>query len=172
MQEVIGTAMTGMLQNFQTEMLLPLLKEYGYEKINPGQWYSAEEWINFLKTVQNNTNGTTNLVVIGKAVVAGTVMPPGFENADFATILELWNDHYQANHRGDVQGGIEVERVDAKHYIITTTTPYPDNLEYGLAHGFARLALAKGQPYKVWYDEKTPRRDDGGDCTRIHISWA
>ena len=171
MQEVIGTAMIGVLKNVQTETMLSVIKEYGYDDIDPEQWYSAQAWSNFLYTIQNQSNGTTNLVAIGQAIVEGTVMPPGFDDASFPVMLKMWNDHYEANHRGDIIGNIVVEEINLKHYAVNCTTLYPDNLLYGMAHGFARRSLAKGQPYKIWYDEKSSRRDDGGDYTRIHISW-
>jgi len=86
-------------------------------------------------------------------------------------ILMCWDDLYQMQHRGGDVGKIVIEKISETHYRSIQTTVYPDDLSYGVGHGFAKRWLPRGTHFTVEYDLNEPAMDRGGEQTIIHFKW-
>jgi hypothetical protein len=64
-----------------------------------------------------------------------------------------------------------VDAVEAEHIQITTATPYPDDLLFGVFYGMAGRFLPPTTRFTVQFDDTVPTRDRGGEVTIIHILW-
>jgi hypothetical protein len=152
------------------EDILPVLDKHNLTRIDPDRWYPLQQWLDILSELSEQSNAMFNMVAIGTAVSETAVLPPGADQLSLEDILFAINDVYQMQHRGHV-GSVRTEKVADKHIRLIVRVPYPDDLEYGTAYGFARRFLPKGTPFTVKYDEGTQRHDEGGDSTIIHVTW-
>jgi len=168
--KVIGQNLLSFIQNVNAGNVLPFLEKHNLSHIEPDKWYPLQPWLNVLEDLSNESNAMFNMVAIGAAISETAVLPPGAENLSIEEILFAINDVYQMQHKGDV-GSVVTEKVDDHHIVLTLNVPYPDDLEYGTAYGFARRFLPPNTPFTVEYDAKSLRHDEGGDCTILHITW-
>jgi len=78
---------------------------------------------------------------------------------------------YYLQYRGGDIGYVKTDKIADTHLTTTHIHLYPDDFTYGLAYGMARHWLPSDTRFKVYYDEKVPRRDMSGDVTIIHVAW-
>jgi hypothetical protein len=82
-----------------------------------------------------------------------------------------YGEVYQSRHRNGDAGFIRAEKTSDTHVKVSMKTPYPDDLYYGVIYAYARyLAVKQGKQFTVKYDEKLPRRDNGGSVTIVDIT--
>ena len=112
-----------------------------------------------------------NFVAIGAAISETAYLPPEVESMSFEQVIFAINDYYQMQHRNGDAGQISVEKVEDKHVVLYVRVPYPDDLEYGTAFGFARRFLPPNTHFIVQYDKDAVRHDQGGEETIIHVTW-
>jgi hypothetical protein len=167
---VIGQNMLSFIQNVNAADILPVLEQHGLSHIEPDKWYPLQEWLDILSELSSQSNAMFNMVAIGTAISETAILPPGAEQLSLEQILFAINDVYQMQHQGDV-GSVITEKVSDKHIKLIVCVPYPDDLEYGTAYGFARRFLPGSTLFTVEYDANAPRHDQGGDNTIIHIKW-
>jgi hypothetical protein len=170
--EISGVAMLSLIENVRGDALIPLVKKHGLEDIDSARWYPAENYLDFLNDLVRHPDLMFNLVAIGMSIAEIGLMPPGLENATFPQMVEKWDQHYQANFRNGDVGNKTTVQVDRQHYkIVHNKTVIPDDFEYGVLYGFAKRFLPPGTQFTVWFDEDTPRMDEGGEQTIIHVQW-
>jgi hypothetical protein len=169
--EVIGQNLLSFMQNVEADAIRPILEKHGLTKINPEQWYPMQQWLDVLSDLSQQSGAMFNMVAIGAAISETAIMPPEVEQMSLEQFLLLINDVYQMQHRNGDAGHVKAERLGAKHMCLEAYVPYPDDLEYGTAYGFARRFLPPQISFTVEYDPDTPRRELGGDITLIHIQW-
>jgi hypothetical protein len=122
--------------------------------------------------IASQPGSSSNLVSIGMKIADTAPVPPQIQELPFKEIMMGFNDgSYLANNRGSDIGGIEKQVVDDKHIIMIDKTPYPDDFVYGAYYAMARRFLPQRTQYTVKFDEHSPRRENGGDATRVHIMW-
>jgi hypothetical protein len=170
--EVSGASMRSFVESITADEYAPLVKKYGYENVDPDGWYPLSSFHDFLNELIQHPNGTPNLVSLGLSIAKVALTPPELKNPTFAQVVEGWDLHYQANFRKGPVGHKTTVKVDDRHYkIVLDRTAMPDDLEYGVLYGFAKRFLPSGSHFKVWYDDKVVRMDEGGEQTVIHVSW-
>jgi hypothetical protein len=169
--EIIGQNVLAFVQNLRAEEVQPFLKKHGLENVDPEKWYPLQDWLNVLNDIQREGEAMSDFVGIGMAIAETAPLPPETEGMNLEQFFGLLNPSYQMQHRSGDVGKIESEKVGDKHIKVTVDVPYPDDLEYGTAYGFAKRFLPKGTRFVVKYDEKQTRKDHGGENTIIHVTW-
>ncbi len=169
--EIIGQNVLAFIQNIKVGDIRPILERHQLVDIDPTAWYPLSKWLDVLTDISNESDSTFNFVAIGMAIAQTAVLPPEVENMTFEEFMFGLDTFYQMQHRNGDAGTIKVEKPEKNHLIIKVRVPYPDDLEYGTAYGFAKRFLPRGTKFIVKYDENTPRREEGGEYTIIHITW-
>lgn len=170
--EVIGQVMLSYINNIQAEEIRPLLEKNDLMNVEPDKWYPLRPWLNLINEMATQPNFTSNMVAVGMKVAEYAIMPPEMKNVTLEQMLEGWNTHFHVNHRNGEIGQITTEKVNDKHYRMIHQHIYPDDLNYGLAYGFARTFLPQGTRFRVWYEDNEHRLDNGeSDKTVICVSW-
>ncbi len=170
--EIIGQNMMAFINCLQQGNIVPILDKYDLTNIEPDKWYPLQAWLDVLSDISEKGSAMFDFVSIGMAISESAVLPPEVDKLPFEVLILGLNDTYQMQHRNGDAGFLEVEKVEDKHIKITVNVPYPDDLEYGVAYGFARRFLPEGTVYNIKYDEEKTRREQGGeDDTVIHIRW-
>ncbi len=162
-----GAPMMGFLECIQADSVLPVLKRHGLDRITPDDWYPFSEYL----AVMQELTSTQDLVSIGMSMMDHVPWPPEMYQLPFVEVLKNISAIYRLQHRGDVGQGYLMDFIDDHHVVITICNPYPDDLVYGCYWQIARKFLPKGTRFTVFYDTDEPIRKDGGDLTRIHITW-
>lgn len=171
--EVIGAAMVSYIDNIEAETIRPLLEKYKLVDLRPDQWYPLQPWLDLIWDELSVMPGfSSSMIAVGLKVVEFALTPPEMAGVSLGQMLEGWDIHFHANHRNGEVGKITTEKVTDKYYRTIHQHIYPDDLNYGLAYGFARHCLPKGTPFKVWYEDYDYRLDNGGaDKTVICVKW-
>jgi len=169
--EVLGAPLIANIENINADEIMPYLRKHHLDHVNPDKWYPLIDFLDVLNDMAEGHNLSSRLVGIGVEIFRTIKMPPELEHASLPEILNTWNDLYHMQHRGGDIGYVKVEQVDSTHYKTIHKNLYPDDMLYGVAYGMARRFAPKGSNYKVYYDEKVQRADDGGKETVIHIQW-
>jgi hypothetical protein len=169
--ETVGSLMHVYINNLEADIVLPLAEKHGLTNIHENEWYPTHKLMEMLNELAESTNLGTASVAIGLSVGQTIPMPPELKDPTIHDILGIWNDLYQVIHRGGDAGHIEIQKISDTHYLTRHHgVVYPDDMSYGVLYGYGRRFLP-GIPFKVYYDEKTQRLDDGGKYTDIHIEW-
>lgn len=168
--EISGDGILSLVENIAAEEIQPVLDRHNLSDIKRDEWYPAQDYLDVLTDISKSFY--MNLVAVGMAVGQNTHMPPELEQMGLGNILEIWDAHYQMHHRNGDIGYAETEKIADDHYAITIHRGlYPDDLEYGVAYGFARRFLPEGQRFVVEYGKHNKRLDEGGKSTTIHVRW-
>ena len=169
--ETVGAILHVYIDNLEADIVLPLAEKRGLTKIQQDQWYPTHKLLDLLNEMAKTTNLGTASVAIGLSVGQTIPMPPELNDPSIHDVLSVWDDLYQGIHRGGYPGHIEIQKISDTHYLTRHhKVIYPDDLSYGVLYGYGRRFLS-GVPFKVYYDEKVQRLDDGGEFTDIHIAW-
>ncbi len=154
------------------EVVLRILRKYGFAEIDPERWYPLQPLLDALYEIGTHPEAAGSLVSIGVKIAEYGVEPPDLRSARLAQVLEGWDRHLYANVRhGDV-GHIVAQKITDTCYRIIHQDVFPDELSYGLAYGFARVHLPLGTNFRVWYENSDHRMDNSdSDKTVICISW-
>jgi len=172
--EVSGYPMLGFIQCLRKEEIAPYLELRGLLNINPEGWYPVQKWLDVLSDLAEERPGQAmfDFVAVGMKLIELTPFPPEWDALPLGQIFAFANQNYaSAQHRGGDAGEITTELIRPKHAITKLRTPYPDDFWYGVFYGFCRRYLPPGTHFTVYYDENTPRREQGGEQTLIHITW-
>jgi hypothetical protein len=167
--ELMGRTALSLIENIQHQNIAPILHKHGLDSINPDTWYKMQDVLNVLSDISEGANAMSNFVSIGIAAAELSVLPPEMEKLSLAQILTAYGQIYKLRHRGGDAGEVSSEQISDKHFKITMSVPYPDDVFYGVMYGYARRFRPQGAHVVVQYDENTKRRDDGGEYTIVHI---
>lgn len=170
--ELTGRTVLAFITNIMHEDMAAILKKHDLDQIDPDSWYPLQHVLDILSELANGPNSTSNFVSIGMAAANLGIqgLPPAVQQLPLAEFFNQYEKIYQTRHRGGDAGYMRVEQPDARHIIIRAHNPYPDDINYGVIYGYTRhfLGLA-GKGFTLKYDDNTPRRDQGGDETIMHI---
>lgn len=170
--ETIGQVHLSLLNSITVDEYRNILEQHGFDHIDPKVWYPTQAVLDILDAIEAEGGGTSSLVSVGMKIMENAILPPEIDAMPFDQILSMWDQFYLANNRGSDPGYIQPERVSAKHFIMTSHIPYPDDYGYGGFYGGCKRWLQPGVQFTVYYDEKLPRRDQhGAETTVIHITW-
>jgi len=111
-----------------------ILKKYGINDPQPGQWYSQQAWLNAFKEISEKV-GVITLKLIGKAIPKNAKFPPQIKETKEA--FEMLDKAYKMNHKGGFIGEYKFLSFDAKKREIKMeiNTPYPEDFDAGIMLG-------------------------------------
>lgn len=170
--EVYGAAMLAFVNSINYTNFHSIMEQHGVVHVDPERWYPQQVWLDIFSDIASQSGGSSNLVSIGMKIVDTAPMPPEIKSLPFKEImLGFEQGSYRMNNRGKDIGGIETVVISDTHLVMVDKTPYPDDFIYGAYYAMARRFLPRGTDFSVKYDESIPRREYGGEATRVHISW-
>ncbi len=171
--ESIGQGMMMFMSAITVDEFEDILEKHGLKQVELEKWYPQQNWLDVLNDIAASEAGNASqmFISIGMKVIETAKFPAEISNMDIHTLLSIWNNVYQTNHRGTDIGGMEYTKIGDKHIQMKIRIPFPDDLEYGVYWGIARRFLPPGTNFAVTYDENVPRREHGGTHTIIHINW-
>jgi len=134
-----------------------ILKKYGIDNPQPGQWYSQQAWLNAFREISEKI-GVTSLKLIGKAIPKNANFPPEIRETKHA--FELLDKAYKMNHKGGFIGQYKFLSFDAKKREIKMeiNTPYPEEFDAGIMFGLFEKFKPAGvirQPNIRMYKQST-----------------
>ena len=159
---IITMAFTASLRR---ENIQPILEKYGLHDLQPDQWYPMQVTVQLYHELADMFDKVSWGIEIGKVVTQQT------QGAPYEEYVQHLSEVYHSVHRGEGIGDVIGKMAEPGHAIITTTTPYPDDLEYGVFYGIAKALLPPEARLLVYYDENVQRRDFGGERTVYHVQW-
>ncbi len=173
--EVIGVAVLSFVRNMGTDAFDALILKHGFDTVDVDAWYPAQRVFDLFNDVVDSSSGNTQIfVAMGMQIAEQSQFPPEMaESLTLAMILEGWQIHYQANHRGADLPPVETVKVSDTHYqlVLSPDNLYPADLVYGMAYGFCKLLLPPETYFSVSYDDEySPYNDPHGQVI-VHISW-
>lgn len=169
--EVIGATAMALINNIQSDEIVPLLEKNGLADMEPDQWYPLQDVLNVMSDISENPNATTNFVSVGMAAATIGIQsrPPEAQQAPLRQILEQYGEYFPTRFRNGDLGFVRTQVVNDDHFIVEVKTAFPDDIFYGIMYAYARHYKPEGKHFTVKYDENASRRDFGAEVTLIHI---
>ncbi len=171
--EVIGQTALALIINLNHDQMKDILAKHGLDQIDPEQWYPVQKVLDVFNDLTEQAGAMMNFVAVGKAAgeLGAEHLPQEMAAMSLDEFLEAYARIWSLRHRNADPDDIKPEKVGDRHIKVTTKTPYPDDLLYGILWAYPRYFLTEGAGFVVKYDENVPRRDQGGAETIIHITW-
>lgn len=148
-----------------------LFRKNGIVDIEPGKWYSQQNWLNVFKDIKEKL-GDKTLLVIGKAIPENANFPLEINNLEKA--LKSINIAYHMNHRGGEIGYYKLLTYsDTKRIaIMECKNPYPSHFDRGIITTMARKFKPKNAlTINVDMDTNLQTRLQGADSCTYIIDW-
>ncbi len=169
--EVSGQTAMALIVNLEHDQIKPILETHGIGRIDPKQWYPVQKLLDVFSDVSELSGAMFNFVAVGMAAgeLGAKNLPSEMKAMSLEDFLLTYAQIWQTRHRNADPDQMKAEKVDHHHIKIIGKTPYPDDILYGIFFAYARFFLKRS--FVVKYDENTPRRDQGGEETIIHVRW-
>jgi hypothetical protein len=170
--ELNGTSTEMFLKSIMHDDIEHILKHHGLSQIDPEGWYPTQAVLDvFNEVAEEGVNASPTFVSCGMAAVESALagMSPQMKSMSLQEFCANYSARWQTLHRNGDAGSVEFQLVEENHIVMTLRVPYPDDVMYGVFYAYARFFMPKGKHVTVAYDEKLPRREQGGETTVIHI---
>jgi len=148
-----------------------LFRKNGIVDVEPGKWYSQQNWLNVFRDIKDKL-GDKSLLVIGKAIQENANFPSEIDNLEKA--LNSINVAYHMNHRGGEIGYYRLISYDsnAQAAIMECKNPYPSHFDRGIITAMARKFKPEtALTINVELDTNSPTRLKGADSCTYIIDW-
>lgn len=164
--EVLGSVILSIVKAIG-EDAQPYLEKHGLERIEPNEWYGWDQYLNVVyDIVRHEPNVVSNLVAIGMQVVENAQLPPDVDN--FEKGLHALQYVWETNTRQSSEVNWKVEVLGDGHYVCTSYSPMPPDMEYGIVYGFARR-FSDGHQFTVEYEDLDQRDFEQAGPVRFHV---
>jgi len=173
-QAMSDLMMSDLIECLRYDPIRTYLEKHRVTIDNLPQVDSLSTWLNmFGDLISQKGNALLDLVSVGQlAVEADTTLAKRLETLASATERSGLADYSTPLLRRNGNGkDWTVDVIEDGHIQITTATPYPDDLLFGVFYGMARRFLPPATPFTVRFDDAVPTRDQGGVVTIFHIEW-
>jgi|GEM_PF-1517866 len=172
--EVAGTTTLSFVENISSSMIDDLRKKHDLVEIDTEKWYPLQRVFDLFNDISEEY-GTQPFVAMGMKIAEQSEFPPEMLGSEMSMvqILEGWQAHYEANHRGGTLPPVVTKKVSDNHYqlVLPSNHLYPFDLVYGMAYGFCKLLLPKGTQFTIRYDdEKNPLSSDDTEVV-VNVQW-
>jgi hypothetical protein len=170
--ELNGRTVSAFITNINHEDIASILSRHGLDAIDPNTWYPIQYVLNVLEDISEEANAMSNFVSIGVAAteLALGVMPENLKTMSLDGFMQSYPQMYQSRLRGGDGGEVRIDKLDDLHYVIDTRFPFPDDVTYGVFFAYIRHYIGGKRHFALHYDDRTPRRDHGGERTIIHLN--
>lgn len=173
--EVSGPTTLSLVSNLASYSFQPLIEAHHLDQIDPDQWYPVQQVFDlFNALVEQNNENTQPFVAMGMKIAEQSTFPPEMQGKiTIAMILEGWQAHYQANHRGGTLPPVTTVKLADNHYQLHLRPDhlYPFDLVYRMAFGFCRLLLPDEVDFTVRYLEGHNPHETYSDSVIVDIAW-
>lgn len=145
--EVASDWFLPIVQSIETTGIDPAswLPTYGLANLYQA-WHPLRDWLRLLRAIRAENTRSLSLFKIGLHVPE-CIFPIG--SCGLEATLRSYAEFYTACHRGGEVGGYQIQASASNQLCILTTTPYPDEFEYGVLWGCARRCSSKCTPFTV-----------------------
>jgi len=150
---------------------LQLFKKNGIVDVEPGKWYSQQNWLDVFKDIKEKL-GDKTLLVIGKAIPENAIFPAEIDNLEKA--LDSINEAYHMNHRGGEIGYYKLVKYDIKEKIaiMECKNPYPSHFDRGIITTMSRKFKPEDAiTISINLDAEKPTRLKGDESCTFIINW-
>lgn len=172
--EVAGITTLAFVDNIMSSDWKELREKHDLVTIDESQWYPVQKIFNLFNDIVAQY-GTQPFVAMGMKIVERSVFPPEMLNDELSLIqvLEGWQAHYEANHRGGDFPPVVTRKQADNHYqlILDAEHLYPFDLVYGMAYGFCKRLLPSNADFKVSYDETFNPYRNKDEQVIVDIKW-
>ncbi|MBN1564455.1 MAG: hypothetical protein JXA10_11490 [Anaerolineae bacterium] len=161
--QVSSLLMMGILGGMNQEEIMPLLEKYQIPTLKPNQWHDLQPFLDLLREIsEGDLAGMYNFVAIGMSIAEHIDFPPDVNDLEAALVF-LNTVYHGALDKEPMSEGWRIEKVDENHYTACCGSPFPSDLEYGVAYATAKRFCPKGKTFTI-------RRDvfPGGDW-KLHV---
>lgn len=167
--EIQGVALLTLAQSQNLYNFTDLVEKYGYDQINPDEWYSLQSALMFLQDLTERHSSTENMVSIGMKLFDVMPLPPEVTTiADGLGMFNLMNQTVQRNVEPS-RDWYEVEQIDDEHIKFVDKGAYPHDLVYGEVYSVARRLRPDGLKPIVEREYINPDNPDS-DGAVYHIT--
>ena len=172
--ELAGVTTLSLVENIVSDAIQPLREKHNLVEIDTEKWYPVQQVFDLFNDIVEE-HGTQSFVAMGMKIAEQSEFPPEMLGSELSLvqILEGWQTHYEANHRGGDYPPVGTIKVADNHYqlVLKLEHIYPYDLVYGMVYGFCKLLLPKGTPFTVKYDEKQNPHTEGASKILINVMW-
>ncbi len=160
-----GLLMAGIIGGMQ-EDLTPLLEKHAIPEVKLDEWYRLQPFLDLFREMSEGASSNMfNFVSIGMSIVEHADFPP--DVTDMQAGLTFLNVIYHANHRNENEdNGWRLAVEDENTLIAHCYSPYPHDLEYGIAYATVRRFCPPGKHFVV----ETVEYSDDHRAYRIMLS--
>lgn len=173
--EIAGSATKSFVDNLNSPNIKDLIKNHGFDEVDMNKWYKGTDVFDFFNAIVRDNRGSTQaFVAMGMKVAEQSDFPPEMrESLTLPMILEGWQAHYEANHRGAALAPVKTVKLGDNHYQLKLDPAYiyPYDVAYGMAYGFCRLLLPEDAEFRVAYVDGHNPHVGTDDNVIIDIIW-
>jgi hypothetical protein len=166
--EMRGSAMMAYVSGMIGD-IRPILAKHHLTTVLPDDWYPIQLSLDILKTIAGDRNSTANLVSIGMKIPDEAEFPPEINSVE--TALLALDTAYHMNHRNGEIGHYRAEIVGHHNITLVCDNPYPCDFDYGIIYSLVRRFRVPGTRFRVYHDDSTPCRKNGGESCTYHVTW-
>lgn len=169
--EILGAALQALVESQNLYDFHDLVEQFGFDNIQPDQWYSWEDGMAFLKALTTRHNQTSNLVSIGIKVFDVLPLPENVQTiADGLQMMNMMAEQTQRHVNSDLTW-YQVEQADDNCIKFVDHSPIPHDLIYGEVYSLARRLSPANMHFVVrreYCNEASPDLD--GAVYHIELS--
>ncbi len=151
----VGTLlMKGMLDGIDPDKLSVLFEKYGIpSNFQDGDFYYLQPYLDVMRDLSGGSvRGMFDFVAIGMRIVDNTPFPP--EVDDIVGGFAFMNEAYHANLEGESEDeGWRTKVVDENYIVARQVSPFPSDLEYGVAYGIVKKFRPEDKEFTVELEE-------------------
>lgn len=146
--------MLGILDSLDEDRLATLLPKYGLPPhLAPGDFYLLQPFLDMLHDLtESDLGGMFDFVRIGMNIIDNTPFPP--EVDDIPSAFEYMRVAYHENLIGEREDeGWTIEEVNDSYYVARQVSPFPADLEYGVAYGIVKRFRPPNKHFTIIREE-------------------
>lgn len=138
------------------------------DNIDRDAWYPQQAELDVMREAEGMN--FMNLVAIGMNIPDIAEFPPEIQTVEDA--LNLLDEAYQFNHRGEHIGNYRFEPTGDSEGLMICNNPYPSDLDYGIIYRLVqKYRPADSTRLRVALDTDKPTRRNGADSCTYIVQW-
>ena len=147
--EILGAVLLSFVQNVKADELMPFLKKYGLDEMDPNKWYPQQLILDFYKGMADNTiNMSENMVAIGIKSVETVPQNPDAKTLEQAILTSNATNKVILRNVPEDEG-FAIAESRPGYLLVIDNTPYPADAMYGYFWGLARRYKTPGGGFRV-----------------------
>lgn len=137
----------------------------------PDDWVPAQTMLDICNELEERSEVALDFVATGVQISLNATFPSEFTDLPLEQKLASVGEGYAHFNRGTDIGYSRGEVVAPQHLVFHLRTPWPADMTIGVFQGICKRFLPPQYGFEVYYDEGSPRLDQAGKETLIHVAW-